>query len=284
MHDNFLAYRHYIWGKLTLLSTLILVGVYYWGRQWGTPNGGTALGLTYGILGFIAILSLMYYGRRKRLYTARHWSLRSWLSFHVYVGMMTLILVPLHAGFKFGVDIHTLAYVLLVIVVVSGIIGSALYLSIPRRFGQYGRELTYDNSSDEELGKIIRDMRKLAVDKSQAFAEICQAEIEYGLPKKHAGWGLLWRKPLVVSALTRQMQDFEAYLARIPDVEHEPLHSLARLATQKRDLEQRLVSQMYLQNLLEAWLYIHLPVSIVMFILIIVHIVSMFYYGYVVSY
>src|SRR5216683_4994758 len=181
MYENFLAHRRYFWGKLTLATTLVLVISYILYSRRISPNGATMVGLIYGVVSFIAILLLMYYGMRKRSYTAKHWSLRAWLSFHVYIGTMTLILVPLHAGFKFGFDIHTLAYVLLAIVVVSGIVGAALYLLLPRRFKQFGEELTYPlgQSSAEELRDIIRQMRALTGDKSQGFAEACQAEIEY---------------------------------------------------------------------------------------------------------
>ncbi len=285
MYENFLAYRRYFWGKLTFAMTLVLVLSYIIYSRRVSPNGATMMGLIYGIISFLAILLLMYYGIRKRSYTAKHWSLRAWLSSHVYIGMMTLILVPLHAGFKFGFDIHTLAYVLLAIVVVSGIGGAALYLLIPRRFSQFGEELTYamGQSSDEELRKIMRQMRALAVDKSQEFADACQAEIEYGIPKRHVGWGLLWRRSATVAPVATQIAAFRDYLTRIPEEEHAVFQSLARLATQKRDLERRVVAQMRFQNLLEAWLYIHLPVSVVMLVVVIIHIVVILYYGYVVS-
>jgi len=285
MYENFLVYRRYFWGKLTLATTLVLVISYIIYSKRVPPNGATLMGLIYGIISFVAILLLMYYGRRKRAYTAKHWSLRAGLSFHVYIGTMTLLLVPLHAGFKFDFNIHTLAYVLLAIVVVSGIVGAALYLILPRRFAAFGEELTYPlgHGTDEELRKIIRQMRGLAVDKSQEFADACQAEIEYGMPKRHVGWGLLWRKSATAATVATQIEAFQDYLTHIPEAEHGAFQNLARLATQKRDLEHRMVAQMRLQNLLEAWLYIHLPVSIVMLVVVIIHILVVFYYGYVVS-
>jgi hypothetical protein len=285
MYENFLAYGRYVWGKLTLATTLVLVISYIIYSRRVSPNGATLVGLIYGIISFVAILLLMYYGMRKRSYTAKHWSLRAWLSFHVYIGTMTLLLVPLHAGFKFGFDIHTLAYVLLVMVVGSGIVGAALYLLLPRRFEPFGEELTYPmgHGTDEELRKIIRQMHALAIDKSQEFADACQTEIEYGIPKRHVGWGLLWRKSATAALVATQIEAFQDYLQHIPEVEHEAFQNLARLATQKRDLEHRMAAQMRLQNLLEAWLYIHLPVSLVMFIVVIIHILVVFYYGYVVS-
>jgi hypothetical protein len=270
---------------MTFATSLALVISYIIYSRRVSPNGATLVGLIYGIISFLAILLLMYYGMRKRSYTAKHWALRAWLSFHVYIGTMTLLLVPLHAGFKFGFDIHTLAYVLLVIVVVSGILGAALYLLLPRYFRQFGEELTYPlgQNSDEELQKIIQQMRTLTVDKSQGFADACQAEIEYGIPKRHVGWGLLWRKRATAAILVTQIEVFRDYLVHIPAAEHGAFQDLARLATQKRYLQHRMVAQMRLQNLLEAWLYIHLPVSIVMLVAVIIHILLVFYYGYVVS-
>jgi hypothetical protein len=169
--------------------------------------------------------------------------------------------------------------------VVSGIVGAALYLLLPRRFEAFGEELTYPlgHSTDDELRKIIRQMRALAADKSQEFADACQAEIEYGIPKRHVGWGLLWRRSATAAAVATQIEAFRGYLQHIPEAEQEAFHSVARLATQKRDLEHRMVAQMRLQNLLEAWLYFHLPVSIVMLVMVIIHILVVFYYGYVVS-
>src|SRR5207247_8144167 len=155
----------YFWGKLTLATTLILVISYIIYSRRVSPNGATLVGLIYGIISFVAILLLMYYGMRKRSYTAKHWSLRAWLSFHVYIGTMTLLLVPLHAGFTFGFDIHTLAYVLLVMVVVSGIVGAALYLLLPRRFEPFGEEIYYHiwHCTDEKLLNIIMHMNDLVI-------------------------------------------------------------------------------------------------------------------------
>src|SRR5438093_7772813 len=250
MYENFLAYRRYFWGKLTLATTLILVISYIFYSRRVSPNGATLVGLIYGIISFLAILLLMYYGMRKRSYTAKRWPLRAWLSLHVYIGTMTLLLVPLHAGFKFGVNIHTLSYVLLAVVVMSGIVGAALYLFLPRHFESFGEEITHPmgHSTDEELRKTIWQMRALAVDKSQGFADACQTEIEYGIPKRHMGWGLLWHKSATATTMVTQIETFRDYLTHIPEAEHGAFQSLARLATHKRDLQRRMGAQMRFQR------------------------------------
>ena len=49
----------------------------------------------------------------------------------------------------------------------------------------------------------------LAADKSQEFADACQAEIEHGIPKRHVGWGLLWRKSATAATVATQIEAFQ---------------------------------------------------------------------------
>jgi uncharacterized membrane protein len=70
------------------------------------------------------------------------------------------------------------------------------------------------------------------------------------------------------------------YRKNIPEEEQEAFKRLGVLATQKWELERSLVSQMRLQNLLEAWLYVHLPVSVALMVAVLLHIIIVFYYGY----
>lgn len=277
MTGNFLTYRHYLWLKITVVTLVLLLASYVIYSHNTPPSGGTTVGLTYGIIGLIAIALLMYYGIRKRSYYANNGSVQAWLSFHSYIGVVTLVLIPMHAGFKFGLDIHTLAFVLLAIVVLSGIGGTCLYLAIPRRFHHFGAEVTYDGI-DNELNKIIKQMHALCTDKSDLFAYTCEAEIQHGQPTKHLGWHLIFRRSPAASGASGHMQNFQTQLGQLPDAERGDFQRLAVLATQKRELEYRLASQMRLQNILQAWLYVHLPVSIAMTVAIIIHIFVVLYY------
>ncbi|MGH8057347.1 MAG: hypothetical protein ACREOH_08950, partial [Candidatus Entotheonellia bacterium] len=63
-------------------------------------------------------------------------SLENWLLTHSYLGVMAVLLVALHTGFRFGGVVATLGVVLAGVVGVSGLVGSVLYLVIPRRLGR----------------------------------------------------------------------------------------------------------------------------------------------------
>ena len=60
---------------------------------------------------------------RKRAITRGRWSLKAWTSAHVYLGLSLIVIATLHTGFQFGWNVHTLAYALMMLVIVSGIYG-----------------------------------------------------------------------------------------------------------------------------------------------------------------
>src|SRR5437773_217195 len=112
--------KRYLWIGLIAGITLLLSYYYYYNARQLPPSGSTPMGLAYGWIGFIAILLLMFLGIRKRWHASHLGTVQGWTSSHVYLGLLTLLVIPMHAGFRFGWDVHTLAFVLLVIVVLSG--------------------------------------------------------------------------------------------------------------------------------------------------------------------
>ena len=205
--------------------------------------------------------------------------LKGWLSFHIYIGLLTLLIVPMHAGFKFDLNVHTLSFVLMVIVVISGMFGAYLYINYPVKFTKYGYELLYAEF-DDEINKLIKQMHSISRNKSQFFVQKCDEAISYGLPKGQVGWQLVFgsvRK--YIPSQSDYINNVQNYMSRIPEKERKDFQRLTVISLQKMELQNRFVSQMRIKNILDAWLYIHLPVSFAMLIALAVHIVSVIYYN-----
>ena len=66
------------------------------------------------------VLWMAWYGVRKRRYRASSTSLQGWLSAHVYLGLAAIVIATLHSGLELGLNLHTLTYVLMLVVVLSG--------------------------------------------------------------------------------------------------------------------------------------------------------------------
>ncbi len=276
MQNTFLNHRRFLWFKISLISALLLVISYIPYSFSKEPNGGTLIGLTYGTIGLIAILLLMYQGIRKRRYRSTFGTVQDWLSFHVYMGVLTLIIIPLHAGFQFHADIHGISFYLLVIVVFSGLVGTYLYRSIPDAIRLSGADLIYGKEIDTQINKFIQKIWTLSKNKSDLFVQVCEEAVHSGLPDKHQGWRLVFCP--APSTASSRLPELQAHLGQIPMEEREDFKQLTLLFGQKMETERRFFLQIQNKNRLEAWLYLHLPLSITMLIAVAIHLYLVLYY------
>jgi hypothetical protein len=276
LDGSFLTYRRGRWFWITAGSAGALALHYLNYRSQTIPYGGTAVGLIYGLIGTIIIAVLMFLGVRKRSYASGTGTLQGWVSAHVYLGLLSLLIIPMHAGFRFGADIHTFAFILLALVVLSGILGVILYISIPSRLTGHESGMQSD-AIDKEMSRLISDMRFLVKDKSDALVRVYREEISGLEAQQPMGWSLLFQRQRG-DLLAKRSAELARIVGSVPSEDETTFQALTQLILKKTQLQVALMTQMRLRNVLEAWLYIHVPVSIAMIITVGIHIVVVFYY------
>lgn len=262
-----------------VLALLVASYVFYWisGRF---MHGGSPAGLAYGVLGTLAVLVLLYYGVRKRSYRSRMGTLEGWLQAHLYLGFLSAVLILFHTGMRFEDDVAVAAFVVLLIVVASGFWGALAYTSLPRRLTAVQGDLTPEEMS-AQLNQLGRAMDRLAAGKSTAFRELAARFVGELAPRPFAGWRILGRARATGDFLDDKR--LKALVARVVAEEQPELRQLVVLARQRRELNGKLVAQQRYKNLLEVWLYLHLPLSIALVALVVAHLVAVFYYSKVSS-
>src|SRR5580700_4883564 len=92
---------------------------------------GTALRLTFGILGFAFMIFAALLGARKKVPVWRVGRAQTWMRGHLWLGLLALPLILFHAGFRFGGTLTTALMILLIVVVASGLFGAALQHYLP---------------------------------------------------------------------------------------------------------------------------------------------------------
>jgi len=275
MGTSFLTYRSGRWFWISLASGLGLLLHYSDYRARTVTYGGSTEGLLYGVVGTALIGILMYLGIRRRSYSSHTGTLQGWLSAHVYLGLLTLLVIPLHAGFRFGWDVHTLAFVLLVVVVLSGVGGVLLYRILPSRLTTFEARQQPDKI-DPQLARLLADMRALVKDKSNALVDIYRAELAASRQRMPSGWSLI--RGQTRDLLAERSADLAAMAAVVPLEEQATFQVLSQLLLKKAQLELNLLQQMQLRNALKAWLYVHVPVSIAMVCAVVIHLIIVFWY------
>jgi hypothetical protein len=124
-----------------LLMGMLLYGLdYYWlsaahralssKHAYLKPSG--TIGLRLGMIGFFMFLLIYLYPLRKRwAWLGRQGSSRHWLDFHVLLGLAAPLVVTFHSAFKFN-GIAGIAYWIMIVVSLSGVVGRYIYAQIPR--------------------------------------------------------------------------------------------------------------------------------------------------------
>ncbi len=277
MGNSFLTYRSGRWLWISAASATGLVLHYFFSYQSRTvAYGGSVEGLLYGVAGTGLIAVLMYLGIRRRSYSSSMGTLQGWVSAHVYLGLLTLLVIPMHAGFRFGLDVHTLAFVLLVVVVFSGVVGLFLYRNIPGRLTRYEAGQQADKI-DPEMARLLSDMRALVKNKSDVLVQIYKEEVATSQNRAPKGWSLLL-KGQGSDLLAVRSADLAKKVSAIPPEDQATFQIISQLLLKKTQLEVNLLHQMRLRNALQAWLYVHVPVSIAMVFAVGVHLIAVFLY------
>ncbi len=131
MFENIFKYRgsRYLWWSLALVA--ISVGLYASHSASNPPSGSSWQGYTLGTVGALLIVWLAWLGIRKRRYASTVGTVQGWTSAHIYLGTAVLIIASLHSALEFGWNVHTVAYILMCLVIFSGFYGLHVYINYP---------------------------------------------------------------------------------------------------------------------------------------------------------
>lgn len=286
MHTAFLSHAQarYLWLSLTLI--VICTSVYVFHDPHEPHNGGTIYGYTLGTLGVLLILWLAYLGRRKRNFTSRLGTVRGWVSAHVYLGLALIVVATLHSGFQFGFNVHTLAYVLMCIVILSGCVGVFCYQVLPseRNRLKKGRSL-------DELFFKLEDLDGQLQRLAEHLPSDLQTAVLSALDRTTVGGSisdqLLARDRSTVmingqvTENTDQKAIIDAVLRRLSIADQaisSRLSNLIRLLTDRRNLLEDIRTDIRLHGLLRLWLFVHVPFTFALLAALITHVFSVFFY------
>jgi hypothetical protein len=296
MHESFLAYAQFRYLKWAVLVCVLSLGAYAWHQPPVPPNGGTWLGYVLGSVGAAIILLLLWFGIRKRQYSSTAGRLAGWLSAHVYLGISLIIVATLHTGFQFGWNVHTLAYVLMILVILSGVYGVFTYLRYPTRLTENRAGLS-DEVMLTEIAELDRECLALADKVGPKAHEIVLRSIE-GTVIGGSAWQQITRR----APRSRALAQADAALNKLePGDDDEAagktmlfmadsltkargkgevadMRRLLDLLSQKKALVERVQKDVQFHALISAWLFIHVPLSIALLGALLVHIVSVFFY------
>ena len=269
-HESFLRHRRFFWLKCAcVLMALAWLGYALIPAADG-PYGGTWFGYVLGTTGAGLIGWLTLLGVRKRAMTKGLWSLKGWVSAHVWLGLSLIVIATLHTGLRLGWNLATLAWALMLVVVATGIYGVIAYATLPGAFSR-GTERQTRAEMIDGLRALDRQLLEAAQPLDAHAAQAVRAAMDQdafaaGLRRRLSG-----QDPhcatLAAISLLREAKAQDAVTARV-----------IGLLAKRRAVLDRVRQAMRQRALLEVWLRIHVPVTIALLAALIAHIISVFYY------
>ena len=274
-HESFLRHRGFLFAKIAVALCVAATAAYVLQDARPRPGGGTALGYLLGIIGAGLIVWLALLGVRKRAISSGHYSLKAWVSAHVYLGLSLIVVATLHTGFQFGWNVHTLAYGLMLAVIASGAVGVWAYVKLPNALSDNRGEVTRKqmlaqiHALDEQIHEAAQPLQRPEADLVRLSLE--ETDIGGGFWRRLFGYYGDCANAQALARLTPAMR-----LADGKDAE--ALRKVCDLMQRKADALALARRQMHITALLEAWLFIHVPATFALLAALIVHIVSVFLY------
>ena len=294
------SHRSWIIACLVVLAAATAIYVPYVRHALNGPSGGSAVGLTFGVVGSALMLFAGALGARRKVPTWQIGRGTFWMRGHIWLGLLSFPLILFHGGFRLGGPLTAVLMILFGIVVVSGILGLLLQQVMPRlMLTRVPLETVY-----EQIDSIVLQLRGESDELVAAACGPLLVDTPPAPAERRAGGGLVDRvgqprstprahpAPLAPTPESAVLRD--AYLTEIRPFLDPVVHgngvmlNPARAATLFRELRtalppllhntvgeleatcderRQLRDQKRLHHWLHGWLLLHIPLSLALLLL-----------------
>lgn len=282
--------EHRRWWWFTAAASAGAIAAWYYFVQNipGGLTGGTIPGLWFGIIGTGLMIYAGLLAAHRRAPT-KYWlgSRRMWLKGHIYLGSLAALLILLHANFRFGGPVEQWLMIAFALVMITGVVGLLFQNILPRWITtNVAAETPY-----EQIPHVVDVMRRNA---DRIMDDVCGDYDPTNFNSIHDSTSIR-RGEDVKLQLRKFYEERIRPLLKHPvprgtptnlvslEVAFGKIRLLPELAASKEKLislenmcreRLQLIEQVRLHRWLHYWLLVHVPASVAMAVLAVVHIVT----------
>ena len=290
IHEGILRFRggRFLWWAVLIVAFSTVLYATQGGSQ--PANGGTWQGYVLGTLGALLIAWLAMLGVRKRSYSSTLGTVPAWTSAHVYLGAALLVVATLHSAGQLGWNVHSLSYVLMFVVIVSGFYGIYTYINYPQSM-----TANRSNASRAELFAELFGLDNRGRELATRAPEDLSVAVTSAIERTAIGGGiysqLLGRDQSLfvpsggggkTASNGDQQPVIDLVATRIPRAskvaEAELLEELLEVFCRRQAVLRRIALDIRLRGRIRFWLLIHVPLTVALLVALVVHIVTTFIY------
>jgi hypothetical protein len=226
-------------------------------------------------LGFSAIAcmlgAVLLAARRKLAYfKVQLGGFETWTRAHIYFGVLALVAVLLHSGFRFGGVITSMLLILVLLEVATGIFGVVFYKRLPKIITRIERDSQVEEDLLEERRTIVRRRAEILQDATTAVLSVAS----------HAGriaGSFLSRYRKGYDGARAQAEVLERLASAMSTLNNEDAHKVERLITDAVRLTE-IRAALWLYVVRRGWLVSHIGITATLLTLVVVHVASVLYF------
>ena len=282
----------FAWTALLFAAATLVYIPYAMTSQTG-PDGGSAVGLTFGIAGYAMMLFAGLLGARKKVPVWRVGRTQTWMRGHLWLGLLSFPMILYHGGFAWKGELTAVLMILLFIVILSGIVGAAIQHYVPSQLtASVPLETIYEeiphvrqqlrDEADQLVSSICGPLTGRAVtplaeedepaSRSESLVATVLTEVE---PEDRARFRMIYInsiRPFLenpenpdgdFATPTKSTAVFDSLRRMLPKPVHAVLEDLESICEEERQLSR----QRKIYHLLHGWLLVHVPASIALLVL-----------------
>jgi hypothetical protein len=256
------------------LTVIVLLTILYVPLMlWGSPRPSSLIGHSIGIVGFLMMLATetLYSLRKHSRRLARWGRMQTWLSAHIFMGIVGPYMVLLHTGWQFA-GLAGVTSLLTGVVVGSGFVGRYIYTAVPRTAAgdiveavqletairqTEAQLLVWLNVRPARLQALATQMGALHVGQEDGLTGVLGRVLDEWRYKR------LWRREV----------------ARLDQETRLQAATLEQLVQRRRTLDRQASSLRAARRLLALWHAIHVPLGVALFVAAFLHIIGALLYS-----
>jgi hypothetical protein len=248
------------------------------------PSG--VIGLHAGMVAFFMFLIVYLYAVRKIWpWLGRQGSAKHWLDFHILLGITAPILVTFHSSFKFS-GLAGVAFWLMVMVVLSGIVGRYIYAQIPRSLSFAEVSLKEANEQSGKLAEQLKGLGILSPREVDSLVRLPNLQQSENMSLLTALWKMMvfdMEFPIRIMRLRQKMlwsHRKTMSLVGLRRTENAKLEAAIATAREQVLLAKKILFLSKTHQMLHLWHLIHRPFSYSFALLASIHVILMVMLGY----
>ena len=276
---------HSAWCVTSLGLVAVATGLYipYANNADYGATGNSITGLLFGIAGTIAMIFAGLLAARKRIVSKKLGAISWWLKGHLWVGLVSVPLIFFHSGFRFGGLLEQLTMWCFLTVIISGVIGQILQHVTPR----FMKTAAPQQAIFEQLEVAINSLKKSADAQVLGVYDTLFVDVQHDGAESPDDFLRAFYLRHVRTFLQIEVDPnsslFNATQAEgiFATIREGIPHSMVPVALELESIcneRRQLISQNKLQWIMHGWTLIHIPLSMSLLVLTLVHVVMSLYF------